>query len=178
MSKLALYESMFDRPAITEVIDKLIGYNGMELSPRFSSKRSQIALHTVHYDLVKICNIVIEYMDFSALEGARTLDMQKHYFAQGRSKLDGVTKRSKHQVSEDSPLSFAIDIAPYPIDFKDEHKAKARFYMLAGRMKMASEFLIEAGEISHKLVWGGDWNSDNIFTGNWDDLPHFQLESL
>lgn len=139
-------------------------------------KTSKERLSTCNSDLVKICNEVIRHIDYSIVEGARTDEAQHQYFKDGKSKLDGVTQKSKHQVTKAKPLSGAVDVAPYPIDFKNESKAKARFYLLAGYFFQASETLYEAGEITHKLRWGGDWDSDKDFKDqSFDDLPHFEL---
>ena len=136
---------------------------------------SKKRLDTCHIDLQKICNEVIKYYDFSILEGERTLEQQQIYFKEGKSKLDGIIKKSKHQSSP----SMAVDIAPYPIDFKNEDKAKARFYHLAGYIQMASSLLYNKGEISHKVRWGGDWDSDKDFKDqSFDDLPHFELKKI
>jgi len=139
--------------------------------PKFG-KKSQERLNTCHKDLVAICNEVIKSYDFSVLEGTRSLEQQQKYFNTGRSKLDGINQKSKHQ----SLPSLAIDIAPYPIDFHNDTKARARFYLLAGYMFQASEVLFEAGIITHKLRWGGDWDADKEFQDqSFDDLPHFEL---
>ena len=165
---------VFDRPIITEIEEKY--HNTIELNKKFSSKRSKKALSTVHNDMVRICNSVIEVMDFSAIEGARTTPTQQEYFRLGKSKLDGVNKKSKHQIDEEKPLSTALDVAPYPIDFEDKSKARARFYMLAGHFFQVAHDLYEAGEISHKLRWGGDWDGDKNFDDqSFDDLPHYEL---
>ncbi len=142
--------------------------------PRFG-RTSQKRLDTCHEDLQKICNEVIKYFDFSILEGTRTLEQQQEYFRTGRSKLDGITKKSKHQ----SFPSHAVDVAPYPIDFAQASKAKARFYMLAGYFFEASKVLQERGEINHEIRWGGDWDSDKKFEDqSFDDLPHFELSRI
>ena len=143
--------------------------------PQFG-KRSKKNLRTCHKDLQKICKYVIRHYDFSVIEGARTLQKQQEYFKDGKSKLDGINKKSKHQVTKEKPKSKAVDIAPYPIDFKNDSKAKARFYQLSGYMFMASEILFAAGETTHKLRWGGDWDGDKEFEDqSFDDLPHFEL---
>ena len=135
-------------------------------------KVSKERLDTTHRDLQLVCNEVIKHIDFSILEGTRTLEQQQQYFKEGKSKLDGIAQKSKHQ----SLPSLAVDVAPYPIDFKNEDKAKARFYLLAGYFFMASEKLFEEGKINHKLRWGGDWDSDKEFKDqSFDDLPHFEL---
>ena len=135
-------------------------------------KKSQERLNTCHKDLIEICNKVIKNYDFSILEGTRSLKQQQEYFNTGRSKLDGINQKSKHQSSP----SLAIDIAPYPINFNNNSKARARFYLLAGYMFQASEMLFETGIITHKLRWGGDCDLDKDFHDqSFDDLPHFEL---
>lgn len=135
-------------------------------------KNSQDRLNTCHEDLKLICNEVIKYIDFSVLEGTRSLETQQKYFKDGKSTLDGIKHKSKHQ----STPSYAVDIAPYPIDFKQQSKSKARFYFLAGMMFQASNELYDKGLITHKLRWGGDWDGDKEFYDqSFDDLPHFEL---
>src|SRR6056300_765382 len=115
-------------------------------------RRSHNKKITCHKDLQLILDEAIKIVDFSILEGARSQETQMEYYAQGKSKLDGVNKLSKHQVSEEQPLSMAVDIAPYPIDWNDEF----RFAFLAGVMKGVAAKLLEEGKITHKLRWGGD----------------------
>lgn len=132
-------------------------------------------LATCHPDLQMICKEVIEYYDFSVLEGARTTERQKQLFNEGKSKLDGVLKRSKHQVSSDQPLSMAIDIAPYPVSW-DAGKKKARFYFLMGMVKATAIRLKERGVITHDVRFGLDWDSDGSFDDqSFDDCPHMEL---
>jgi len=145
--------------------------------PSFGTK-SQSKLDTCHDDIIAICNRVVESFDISILEGARTLAKQQEYFnaVPPKTTLDGIKERSKHQVTEDDPKSKAVDAAPYPIDFKDTHKAKARFYLMAGYFFQAVEDLYEEGKITHKIRWGGDWDADKEFEDqSFDDLPHFEL---
>ena len=145
--------------------------------PSFGNK-SQSVIETTHNDLQLICHEVIKNIDFSAIEGARTLAKQQEYFnaTPPKTTLDGINDISKHQVTEEKPLSEAIDVAPYPIDFKNEYKAKARFYMLAGYFFQAASKLLEEGKITHKLRWGGNWDGDSTFDDqSFDDLPHFEL---
>ena len=135
-------------------------------------RRSHSKKITCHRDLQLILDEAIKVIDFSILEGARSLETQQEYFAQGKSKLDGVNKKSKHQVSDDEPLSRAVDIAPYPIDWNDS----LRFAFLAGVMQSVATNLLEENKITHKLRWGGDWDSDNDFKDQtFFDFPHFEL---
>lgn len=141
-------------------------------------KNSQLRLSTCHEDIVKICNEVIKVFDFSVLEALRTDQQQMIYFSEGKSKLDGVTKKSKHQ-DNGSGKSMAIDIMPYARGtnaFSGKEKDLRRFYFLAGLMKMAAVELKKEGKITHDIRWGGDWNSNNLFDDqSFDDLPHFEL---
>jgi len=135
-------------------------------------RRSHSKKITCHKDLQLILDEAIKVYDFTILEGSRTQETQMEYFTQGKSKLDGVNKKSKHQVSDEQPLSLAVDIAPYKIDWND----KNRFHFLAGVMKSVAAKLLEEGKITHKLRWGGDWDSDNDFKDQtFFDLPHFEL---
>lgn len=125
-------------------------------------KISQERLATCHPDLQRICNEVIKIYDFTILEGERTLEQQQAYFKAGKSKLDGINKKSKHQ----NKPSLAVDIAPFPVDWNDIK----RFYFLAGL------FIAKADELGIKVRWGGSWNGSFDFKQNkFNDLPHFEL---
>lgn len=138
---------------------------------------SRSKLDTCHPDLILIAERVIEIFDFSVLEGRRDDALQYQYFLEGKSQLDGITNRSNHQVDEVQPLSMALDAAPYPINFQQVEKAKARFYMMAGYFFQAAADLYREGKISHTLRWGGDWDGDKEFKDqSFDDLPHFELQ--
>ena len=140
--------------------------------------RSRSRLDTCHPDMVMIMEEVIKLYDFSVLEGLRPLEKQQEYFETGRSKLDGVNKKSKHQ-DDGSGKSRAIDIMPYKKGtnaFSGQEKDQRRFYYLAGLVKATAERLKQEGKISHSIRWGGDWDGDDVYTDqNFDDLPHFEL---
>jgi len=135
-------------------------------------KRSKAVLEGVHADLQAIHWEVIRYYDHSVYERYRDLERQWKLFQEGKSKIDGIRKRGKHNYFP----SLATDSAPYPIDFADRLKAKARFYQFSGYMFAVAKRLLEEGKISHRLRWGGDWDSDKDFEDqSFDDLPHFEL---
>lgn len=146
-------------------------------------KKSQERLNTCHPDIQAICNEVIKYYDFSVIEGIRTLEKQQEYFNANPPKttLDGITKKSKHQ-DDGSGYSRAIDVMPYKKGtnaFSGDKKDTARFYFLAGYMLCTSHRLYMEGKINHVLRWGGDWDSDHVYTDqNFDDLPHFELVEI
>ena len=150
---------------------------GVDLMYKFGNSSKQ-RLATCHPDIVTIMNEVIKVFDFSVLEGLRSDEQQIEYFKTGKSHLDGIKRKSKHQ-DDGSGLSRAIDIMPYAKGtnaFSGEEKDTRRFYFLAGLVKMAAARLLEEGKISHKIRWGGDWNSNNLFDDQkFDDLPHFEL---
>lgn len=144
-------------------------------------KNSIERLNTCHTDLIKIMKEAIKVYDFSVLEGLRSANQQALYFQTGRSKLDGVVQLSKHQDHGDG-LSYAIDIMPYKRGtnaFSGEQEDIYRFYYLAGLIKGIASKLLEEGKISHTIRFGGDWNSNDIFSDqNFNDLPHFELQSI
>lgn len=128
--------------------------------PKFSS-RSKAKLDTCDPKLQKVLNIAIKYYDFTVLEGHRDQKTQDMYYEQGKSKLK--FPHGKHN----SIPSKAVDIAPFPIDWKDHD----RFRALANR-------IIGIGlALGIKLRWGGDWDGDLSFKDqSFHDLPHLELD--
>ena len=57
------------------------------------SERSLDNLKNVDQRLVDICNELIKEIDFTVIEGYRTLERQKELFDAGFSKIDGKKKR-------------------------------------------------------------------------------------
>ena len=128
--------------------------------PKFSDK-SRAILETCHPALQEICQLVIENYDFTVLEGYRSNERQDELYHQGKSKLRA--GQSRHNANP----SWAIDIAPYPIDWNDSK----RFFLLAGFMFQA------AADLGHTLRWGGDWDGDwDHKDQSFNDLPHFELK--
>ncbi len=135
--------------------------------PRFG-KRSKSRLKGVNSDLVRVLNEVVKSYDITILEGVRSRDRQQELYADKKSKLDGVYKKSNHQ------LGKAVDIAPYPVDFED-----TKGFMYLGGLMMAT-----ARYLGVQLRWGADWNMDQRFSGRgkradksqtFDDLVHFEV---
>lgn len=112
---------------------------------------SKQRLSTIKPELQKVCLKAFETVPFDVtiLEGIRTKERQKQLVAEGRSQ----TMNSRHLTGD------AVDIAPYPIDWKDV----ARFKTLSEHMKAASK------ELNIPIEWGGDWKS-------LVDCPHYQLK--
>lgn len=113
--------------------------------------RSRQNLEGVHPDLVKVVELAITITkeDFTVIEGIRTIERQRKLLAQGFTK----TLNSRHLTGH------AVDICPYPIDWKDHQ----RFTIVAQAMKEAAK------KLNVPIVWGGDWKN------SWDK-PHYELD--
>ena len=123
--------------------------------PKFG-KRSKGNMKGVDSKLQNIFNEVVKDFDCTVTEGVRSQERQNELVAQGKSK----TKFGKHV------LCRAMDVYPYPVDFKD----RDRFHYFGGYVKGIAK------SQGIKIRWGGDWDGDfetkdNIF----DDLCHFEL---
>lgn len=123
------------------------------------SKRSADNLQGIHPDLRKVMDraLTISPLDFTVIEGLRTVERQRELVSQGFSK----TMRSRHLTGH------AVDI--WPIDPATKRLVSGRdprlwdFYdKLAPWVKKA------AGEVGVPIEWGGDWRT-------FRDGPHFQL---
>jgi len=117
------------------------------------STRSLARLQGVHPDLVKVVKAAINNttVDFSVVEGVRTLAKQREYFLKGKSK----TMNSRHLDGH------AVDLAPWingTIDWEDSH----------GWSAVSSAMIASAYALHIPLEWGGDWHS-------FVDRPHYQL---
>ena len=135
--------------------------------PSFGT-RSLERLQTCHPDLQKLANAVIPFYDFSVLEGHRSQERQMELFADGKSKLDGVSKRSKHQ---ESP-SLAMDLLPYPSELHGVNvwQDQIRFAHFIGILRGHAEAL----QIPIRV--GFDWDGDgSCKNNNFVDYPHIEL---
>jgi peptidoglycan L-alanyl-D-glutamate endopeptidase CwlK len=121
------------------------------------SARSRSRLIGVHADLVKVVEraITITIVDFSVVEGLRTLAKQAEYFKKGKS----MTMNSRHLTGH------AVDLAPWmmvdgrmTIDWESD----------AGWEAVADAMKSSAYVLNVPLEWGGDWKK-------FVDKPHFQL---
>ena len=114
--------------------------------------RSVLRLQGVHPDLVKVVHRAIELstVDFTVLEGLRTLERQKALVAAGASK----TMNSRHLTGHAVDLGAWVDGQvrwDWPL-----------YHQIAAAMKAAAK------ELAIPLEWGGDWRT-------FKDGPHYQL---
>ena len=119
-------------------------------------KRSKQRLKGVDAKLVNVLNELIKIMDVTVIEGLRSEERQKELLAKGATK----DKYSKHMEGK------AVDIAPYPIDWKN----RDGFHYMGGMIRGIGQ------QLGVKIRWGGDWDSDGDVKDNgFDDLVHIEL---
>ena len=114
--------------------------------------RSKKRLEGVHPDLVRVVERAIELteVDFTVLEGMRTVARQRKLVAKGAS----TTMNSRHLTGHAVDIGAWVDGTvrwDWPL-----------YYKLADAMKQAAK------ELNVDLEWGGDWKS-------FKDGPHYQL---
>lgn len=132
--------------------------------PQFGAKSMQ-RLDRVHPELRAILLEAVELYDITVLYqgGARTREEQAALVASRKSK----TMNSKHVIQDDG-FAYAVDVAPYPVDWQDSK----RFFFMAGLI-----FGI-AKRRGVKLRWGHDWDMDMDFSDQtFNDSPHLELVS-
>ena len=115
-------------------------------------KRSKQRLEGLHADLVAVVELAITKtsIDFTVLEGMRTVERQRELVAKGAS----TTMNSRHLDGHAVDLGAYVD-GTVRWDWPLYHK-------IADAMKEA------ALELQVDMDWGGDWKS-------FPDGPHYQL---
>ena len=116
------------------------------------SQRSKDRMKGLHPDIIAVMELAISRspIDFTVLEGLRSIERQEQLYASGASK----TMNSRHLTGH------AIDVAP----LVDGHVSWdwPLYHALAPVIKNA------ARELRVSLEWGGDWRT-------FKDGPHWQL---
>ena len=128
--------------------------------PHFG-KSSKKRLSTCDSKLQEIFNEVIKHVDCSVLEGYREKDRQNKLYKEGKTKVKYPDGRHNRQPSS------AVDVTPYPVDWKDRE-----------RQTLFAGFVIGvASQMGINLRWGGDWDQDfQVVDNRFDDFPHFELK--
>jgi len=120
-------------------------------------KTSRRRLKGVDTKLVNVLNELIKIMDVTIIEGLRSEERQEKLLKEGKTK----TKFSKHIEGK------AVDLAPYPIDWKD----RERFHYMGGMVRGIGK------QLNVNIRWGGDWDSDGEVADNsFDDLVHVEIK--
>ncbi len=122
------------------------------------SQRSLTRLAGVHPDLVAVVKLAIQRtpVDFTVVEGLRTVAQQRENVAKGVSQ----TMASYHLPQADG-LSHAVDLAPL-IDKAIPWNNWQAFADLACVVKACG------AELGVPIEWGGDWKTLK-------DGPHYQI---
>ena len=130
------------------------------------SNSSKQKLNQAHILLQLLCNkaIKVSPVDFGITYTHRSVQEQNKLFREGKSKLDGINKMSKHNYLP----SLAFDVVIYvngKVTWQKEY-----YIMLAGVMFTC------AAELGIKIRWGGNFDMDDeILEQDFDDLCHFEL---
>jgi peptidoglycan L-alanyl-D-glutamate endopeptidase CwlK len=121
--------------------------------PEFSEK-SKARLSTCCQELQDVFNAVIREVDCTIICGFRNEEDQNKAFEQGFS------KKKWPDGNHNKQPSLAVDVCPYPIDWKDEK-----------RFKEFSEVVkCKAAELGISITWGGDWQ-------DFVDFPHWEVKA-
>jgi peptidoglycan L-alanyl-D-glutamate endopeptidase CwlK len=121
--------------------------------PEFS-KLSIKRLGTCHPDLQRLFKEVVKDIDCAVICGHRGEKEQNEAYARGHSKLK--FPKSRHNTSP----SEAVDVVPYPLDWKDIEA----FKRLMRTVKLKAKLL------NISITCGGDWLS-------FKDYPHYELKT-
>ena len=136
-------------------------------------KRSKEALASCHADLQLIAEEALKcsHIDFKIVEGHRSIGRQRQLYDEGKSKIDGITRKGKHNHSPS--LAFDVCVVAKGADAYDEQ----HLCYLGGVITATAAGLLASEKISHRLRWGGNWDSDGviIYDQRFIDLPHFEV---
>ena len=103
-----------------------------------------------HLQAVALRALQLTKVDFTVVDGKRTLDEQRIYVMQGKSK----TMKSRH-------------LGGFAIDYVAWVKNKPS-YDLPAMTAVAEAFKSAAAELNVPIDWGGDWKG-------FRDTPHIEL---
>lgn len=127
--------------------------------PSFS-QTSLDRLRTCDQRLQLLFERVVKSRDCTVIVGFRDQAAQEAAFAAGMSQKHWPDGEHNHQPS------FAVDVAPYPIDWSNS----ARFYYFAGFVQGI------ASSMGLTIRYGGDWDGDgNPRNQSFNDLVHFEV---
>lgn len=124
------------------------------------TENSKKKLNTCHPELKRLFYEVVKHYDCTVIEGHRSEKRQAELYRTGYSQVDA--GKSKHN----SLPSKAIDVAPCPVDWKDE----ASFYHFVGYVTGIARMM------GINIRTGADWNgNNNLHDQSFFDLAHFEL---
>lgn len=122
------------------------------------SQRSLDNLQGVDQRLIEVVELAIQvtHVDFTVIEGIRSLERQRELVARGASQ----TMKSKHLIGQAVDLmAYLGDRASWELSLYDD---------VADAMKFAAQ------ELEVPIRWGGAWHIDNI--AEWDGTMQDALD--
>ena len=151
------------------------------LGPRSIENRDQC-----HADLILVINEAarLSQVDFTIIEGARSVERQQMLFNKGRSKVNPskysaaeLITKGKHIVNEFRDESWAFDFIVYVPGRKDLTYDATHLMYLVGVFTAVAEYLYQAGEIDHKIRSGANWDRDGMlkYDQSFFDSPHIEM---
>jgi hypothetical protein len=123
------------------------------------SLRSIDRLNGVHPKLASVVRaaIAISKVDFTVIEGMRSLEKQREYFMAGKSR----TMKSKHLTGHAVDLAPIVDIDG---DGRSELTWEERHFL------PINDAMVQAAtNLGISITWGGRWAS-------FKDCPHFEID--
>lgn len=142
---------------------------------KFGAKSlNKLASCETDLQLIALESIKASTVDFGINEGHRTVERQKELFDKGWSRIDGISKKGKHNYFP----SKAFDVKIYVIGRPELTYDKIHLAYVGGVILTVAQRLYDEGLISHELRWGGNWDGDSelLYDQNLQDLPHFELK--
>ncbi len=145
-------------------------------------KTSRQRLETCTADIQKLMHYAIStsMIDFGIGQGERTEDQQLEYFLAGLSRIDpripSQLKKAKHVTSKDYPKARAVDIFAWVPGKKELMYDDIHLAYLGGHIMRCYQELRAKGEITCKIRWGANWDSDGelVYDHSLKDLPHYE----
>ncbi|WP_258305579.1 M15 family metallopeptidase [Pectobacterium parmentieri] len=127
------------------------------------SQRSENNLIGVNPNLINVVRRALEItnVDFTVIEGLRTLERQKSLYAQGRTMPGNVvtwTMKSKHIDG------LAVDLLPVVGGWDGDF------------LSISRAMLNSASDLGVNIRWGADWNQNGRpYEKGEFDSPHFEI---
>lgn len=135
------------------------------------SKRSMDNYLTLHEDLRRIIDVALKcsQVDFVVVEGHRSIERQQQLFKEGKTKIDGINKKGKHNEYPSMAFDFcAVAKNPY-------HEPTMMY--LVGVFTSIGEALRLTGDVSHRVRSGANWDMDGelLTDQTFIDMPHIEI---
>lgn len=141
-------------------------------------ERSLQNLNTCHPDLILIAKeaLKVSQVDFGISEGHRSPDRQLQLYNEGKSKIDGVTKKGKHNYNP----SLAFDFYAYVPGAKNLAFDTVHLMYLVGVITATAERLRQEGKIESFVRSGANWDRDGQlkYDQTFFDAPHIEIVQL